>query len=51
MLYVIFAPTGEMFEVPPFKLRELVELGWTFWHPSEEHDVFTDENLDDKEMK
>lgn len=39
--YTVYDPQGEMFEVPASKLDKLVvQLGWTFWHPSENKIVF-----------
>ena len=41
--HVVYAPSGEMFEVPALRLRYLiVELGWTIWHPNEPKKVFND---------
>ncbi len=41
--HVVYAPSGEMFEVPAFRLRYLVvELGWTLWHPDHPKKVFND---------
>lgn len=41
MYFAVYDPHGEMFEVPASQLRRLVvDLGWTFWHPSETRDVF-----------
>lgn len=43
MLFIVYDPQGEIFEVPAFRLNDLVVVRqWTFWHPSEKKDVFKD---------
>lgn len=41
MLFIVYDPTGEMFEVPASRLNDLIVVRqWTFWHPSEKKEVF-----------
>lgn len=41
MYHVVYDPSGEMFEVMPNRLHDLILVrGWTFWHPSENKVVF-----------
>lgn len=43
MLYIVYDPKGELFEVPAFRLNDLIVVQqWTFWHPDENKEVFRD---------
>ena len=50
MLFKVYDPKGEMFEVTASRLNELIVVrGWTFWHPSEQKVVFkTKDETDNK---
>jgi hypothetical protein len=33
MLYVVYDLDGKMFEVPAYKVKALIDKGWTPWNP------------------
>ncbi len=51
VFFVMYSLSGEMFEIPPYKVKSLIDLGWTFWPAGEEPDVFGDVNKPTSDKK